>query len=124
MAERSPTVRPSDRRPPAISREARSQSAQLPVCHALPTFQRSACLSAPARTRLLNSSTALGTLSGRSFERVVATVAIAAKLVVSICEFVRQSVEDVKRMLDWIGGENEPHALRHARHRDPRPGAV
>src|SRR3954468_10868003 len=100
MAERSPVPRPSASRPAAISRDALSQSPQVAVSQLAPTFQRNACLPAVARTRLLNSSTALGTLKERSFDRVGAAVAVAATLVISICEFVRQDVERVKRMVD------------------------
>src|SRR5262245_35834709 len=100
MLARSPTVTPSDCRPAAISRAALSQSAQVAVRQLPASFQRRTGLAAAVRTRLLNSSTALLTLKGRSLDREGAAVAVAATLVVSICEFVRQDFERVKRMLD------------------------
>src|SRR5260370_41571716 len=85
---RSPLLTPSDRRPPAISREILSQSPQVASRQAPRSFQRSTVRAAEARTRSLNMMTAFGTLSARSLGLVALAGAVAPPtfLVVSIVE--------------------------------------
>src|SRR5689334_8818274 len=84
MQLRSPLPTPSASRPPAISREARSQSPHDASRHVPASFQRNTGLAADCLTRSLNITTAFCTLSGRSLGRFEVNFAVAATFAVSM----------------------------------------
>src|SRR4051794_36742872 len=88
--ERSPLPTPSASRPPAISRDALSHSAHVPVRHVPDSFQRKTDFAADAFTRSVNITTAFCTLSGRSVVLVgIDAFAVAAIAVSIIAPFDR-----------------------------------